>query len=178
MFQLRLLLPGGPRLRLLRPGGVSSALVGFGFICSALVGFSSSLVGFGFLCSALVGISSALVGFGFICSALAGFLLCQLCLHPLDLRCIDLALRSTWFRLCSTSLLDYVVVGASGSRSFEGGYCHGHHLSHLCTAFPSIPLAPHLHFLVSHSHLTSISESSSPVPANQAPYKRTLTPHT
>ncbi len=110
MFQLRLLLPGGPRLRLLRPGGVSSALVGFGFICSALVGFSSSLVGFGFLCSALVGISSALVGFGFICSALAGFLLCQLCLHPLDLRCIDLALRSTWFRLCSTSLLDYVLL--------------------------------------------------------------------
>ncbi len=67
------------------------------------------------------GVSSALVGFSFICSALAGFLICQLCLPPLDLRCMDLALCSPQFRLCSTSLWDYVFVGASGSRSFEGG---------------------------------------------------------
>ncbi len=74
--------------------GVSSTLVGLGFLQSALVGACSTLVGFGFLRFALVGVSSTLVGFSFFCSALAGFLVCRLCLPPLDLRCMDLALRS------------------------------------------------------------------------------------
>ncbi len=55
--------------------------------------------------------------------------------------------------------------------------CHSHNLSLLCTAFPSILLATHLQSLVNHSHLKPISGSSSPVIANQAIHKVTLTPH-
>ncbi len=55
--------------------------------------------------------------------------------------------------------------------SFETCF-HSHQVN--CTAFPSIPLATHLHAVINHSHLTSIREFSSPVAANQAPYKTTL----
>ncbi len=56
-------------------------------------------------------------------------------------------------------------------------YCHSHQLSRLGITFPSIPLATHLHSLVNHAHLESLSGSSSPVTANQAPHKNMLTPH-
>ncbi len=131
-------------------------------------------MGFGFLCSALVGVNSTLVGFGFICTALAVFLLC---LPPLDLRGLDLVLTLppvTPMRRLSPRLCCYWSVWKPLLR---GGYCHSHQLSCLCTTFPSIPLATHPHSLVNHSHLESISGSSSPVAANQAPHKNMLTPH-
>ncbi len=70
-------------------------------------------------------------------------------------------------------LLLLSVVGAYGSRSFEGrgggGNCHSYQLN--CTAFPSIPLATHLHAVINHSHLTSIRESSLPVMPIMLPIK-------
>ncbi len=119
------------------------------------------------------------MGFGFICSTLAGFLLC---LHPW----ISIACTGTPSLLVPPLLL-LSVVGAYGSRSFEGwggGNCHSYQLN--CTAFPSIPLATHLHAVINHSHLTSIRESSLPVMQIMLPhhllcqscslYKTTLNP--
>ncbi len=127
------------------------------------VGVSSALVGCGFLCSALV-------CFCFICSALAGFLIC---LPVLDLSGLDLVLSSPGSAYAlplfwTVLLLEHLE--ATPSRGCgEVGYCHSHQFSRLCTTFPSIPLVTHLHSLVNHSHLESISGSSSPVAANQAP---------
>ncbi len=57
----------------------------------------------------------------------------------MDLHSMDPALLPSLFLLYFTS-----IVGASGSCSFEGGYCHQLN----CTAFPSIPLATHLHSVI------------------------------
>ncbi len=120
----------------------------FSFIYSALVGFS-------FVCSTLGGFGFALVGFGFVCSAWwasallfrPGGLRLHL-LHPrwillyfssMDNHCMDRALHPSWFLVCSAS-------GASGAAPSRGGYCHSHQLN--CTAFPSIPLATHLHSVI------------------------------